>query len=89
MKANMETASQVKHRSPFESLQEALGHLKEVRDHARKVTDRLVGSEPEKDGGEGMPDRGGLIGTVEDAVDEIHRVSCQIMDDLNRVERRL
>lgn len=80
----------ISRQSPFDGLAQALDNLRNARDQVARLSDHLVGSEPQEDGkAHPVPVRVGLIGSLEDTVDAINEMANHINDHVHRIERRL
>ena len=77
--------------TPFSRLTGAVDRLRKVSEISSMLSVKLVGEEPpEATNREALPIVGaGMLGSVEDAANDIIRLAERITDNLARVERRI
>ncbi|MER8602811.1 hypothetical protein NKH48_03315 [Mesorhizobium sp. M1233] len=78
--------------SPFDALVGAVEELHNVKGAFQSVVDRLAGQLPsDKDpkGGIGIVSPDGMIGVVERETRNIRAITASILDDINRLDRRI
>lgn len=83
------TSNAIKERSANDNLHAALEHLSKARSMASAVAMELVGPVPTGVGDQAESGGEGLFGAIQRAADRINIEAASIIDDMQRVQRRL
>lgn len=76
--------------SPFDALASAIVHLEKARSVAGELASSLVGQVPSAvSGKDGSANGGGLIDQIERYAASINSLAASIIEDMDRVQRRL
>lgn len=78
-----------KERSAIDSLHSSLEHLAQATTMVSSIASDLVGPVPTGVGQDGESGADGLIGSVQRAADRVNALAGSIIDDMQRIQRRL
>lgn len=84
------TEVQAPRKSPLDALSSAIGHLEKARAMAGELANTMVGPVPTSVGNkDAISTGGGLIEQIERYAASINSMAASIIEDMDRVQRRL